>query len=700
MSKVVILALLGDPNLLPGSQHAGGLNKTVKELLNYFLNKDLELLFITTTFNKEDYHLQLSKTIHLYHIAITEEEYLKQDLLVNKKNHIYAKIKTILLRYQDEIVLIHSLYWFSGLFSLYIQRDFHIPFIHSIISCAEEKIQTQHQPKSQYQLLIERTVFQKADYLLSITNHEKNNIIKYYHIDESKILIVGRNIDNVYNEQYIHKKLINQSYDLQIYSQVEKWNVYGAFTYFGRIVSIKGIKQIILAWEQCYLKYHEKTPPLWIIGGDAHIIQKFRNELFSSIPHLPLYENNQKIYWWGRLEPYGIASILQKTNVVIMHSKFEAGGRIVIESMKAGIPLIGTNVGFCKDMIQDWYNGFLVKYNHIQLLAFYLSLFIDNPFLSNYLGINARHTIIDLEKNWNYFQIHEHFYTKLIPPQTSYKNQFHKSKKWHVDIFPYTDLKANLLYPEVKSNENSYLWYDDKEKEYIKQYFHRFNYLKYIFEDQNEVLDMITLFKQTITSAQQIKDILPIIRKNNEQLFYVTQKCDLQKYNYYDEEMSCFLNQFHKRSINIENTFTIFGSYMKLLNHILELDHKKHIFPHKFKNILTAIKNQNYSFSKGLNYGKSYKNHIVKNKDSYFLLPTSTCFMGDLGIDEALTIIDEYGNNHHEFETIVNTLFDKNFNIYLWIILLLALYFIINQYLHIPNNSQHLLSIIYKKSYF
>lgn len=459
MNKIVILGLLGDPFLKPGSIHAGGLNKTVNELLNFLITTNLDVVFITTTFDTDDSCELITDHFTLAKISISEEEYINQDILVERKNYFYAKIKNILKKDINKINIIHSLYWFSGLFAYYLNRDFNIQYIHSVISCAEEKLHTNQSLKSKYQLNIERNIFKNAKYILSITNSEKRNLITYYNVPNKKIIIVGRTVDKYFDFQYKNKKKNNVKSICLSNKDNCYWNYTGAFTYFGRIVDIKGISQIILAWENIYLKYQEETPPLWIVGGDSQTIYKFRNSLLNKLPNLEKYEKEHKLYWWGLLDSYGIASLLQKTIVVIMHSKHEAGGRVMIESMKTGIPVIGTKVGFCNDYIKNWYNGYLIEFNDINSLSFCMSLFIKNPFLSNNLGRNAKYTVDQLEKQWDYFNTHFQLYTNL---DNFYKNTnafLEKSncKSNKIDIFPYNDIKAELSLSEFKLNKNSYL---------------------------------------------------------------------------------------------------------------------------------------------------------------------------------------------------------------------------------------------------
>ena len=140
--------------------------------------------------------------------------------------------------------------------------------------------------------------------------------------------------------------------------------------------------------------------PLWIIGGNCSDIATYRDDVIKLVPDLPTYEKNHKVYWWGYASSEGISNILLKCNVLIMHSGFEPGGRVILEALAMGKPIISTPFGFAKDYVQDWYNGFQVAYQDIFHLVQYMDFFIKNEYLSNTLGTNALHMYQDIENTW------------------------------------------------------------------------------------------------------------------------------------------------------------------------------------------------------------------------------------------------------------------------------------------------------------
>ena len=250
-----------------------------------------------------------------------------------------------------------------------------------------------------------------------------------------------QNIRFEISEDITLSKIFTLYKDSTALESYEWWNK-SAFCYIGRMADYKGVKEILSAWEILYNKHHEKTPPLWLLGGNVDDISTYRKAVLSYVPSLMKYENEHKIYWWGYSTSEGLATILSKCSVMIMHSAFEPGGRVMLEAFATGTPVISTPCGFSRDSIINWLNGFIVPYKDIIHLAHFMNFFLKNEYLSNMLGIQAQHTFYSLEKTWNYFQTldsiyHGTFYNKL---RLHYPESEDIHKNLFINAFPYLSL--------------------------------------------------------------------------------------------------------------------------------------------------------------------------------------------------------------------------------------------------------------------
>lgn len=65
---------------------------------------------------------------------------------------------------------------------------------------------------------------------------------------------------------------------------------------------------------------------------------------------------------------------------------YEASGRVVVEALCEGIPVIALDNGFANEIIKDWYNGFIVAHGAVNKLVRRMELFITNPNLTDSMG--------------------------------------------------------------------------------------------------------------------------------------------------------------------------------------------------------------------------------------------------------------------------------------------------------------------------
>lgn len=164
---------------------------------------------------------------------------------------------------------------------------------------------------------------------------------------------------------------------------------------------------------------------------------------------------------------------------------------------------------------------------------------------------------------------------------------------------------------------------------------------------------------------------------------------------------SNMIKEFNKNKRN-NDTFlvnNIYTDFTKLLNTIITLDKGNSILNINLKKILIDILESHSHLELGLNYGKTFINHIVKvNKNQFALLPTSTCFYGVLGFDEAVTTID-LSNNDVEYKEMLINLKKQHFQAYLWMAIVLSIGQIMKRYLFINEKISDSMINIYIDTY-
>ena len=74
-------------------------------------------------------------------------------------------------------------------------------------------------------------------------------------------------------------------------------------------------------------------------------------------------------------------------DILLMCSRCEGFGRVTVEAMQRGIPVIGLNTGGTSELVKDGFNGYL--FNSIQEIPSKLSLLLESKEHYNHIRRNA-----------------------------------------------------------------------------------------------------------------------------------------------------------------------------------------------------------------------------------------------------------------------------------------------------------------------
>ena len=675
MNRIVMLCFLGDPLLLPTSETGtGGFNSDSKELFDILSTTDFHVTFITNiTYSDQDTYIRINDRLELYRLPLLEGSLQNQNLLPEQAESLLMEILKILSAKKD-CFMIHSLYWFSGYLAFLLKKELGLPFIHTTVSLAQEKIASKASLKCQIQRNLENLFLPEAELILSITESEAELLQTDYEISPSKIMVVGRPVglcirsknkfgiaDDSFALEDSEKrfnKLIKQHY-----SQTGR-----AFLYIGRLVPDKGVKQIISAWYQLYLK-NTGMPPLWIVGGTPDEINSLREELKTELEKWKIIEKNMQIYFWGYLSFESINMLLLRTLVLVEHSKYESGGRVILEAMSTSTPVIATPFGFAKDFIKDWLNGFLVDYNDVELLAVRMSHFIHQPLISDALGLHARELYLCYRESWNYSQKHLEIYKtilsheKILLPehkkiQPAIENYFKKGAVYKISqsekayFIQSLCVQLGLNATEITESADKeagkcLLWktYDY----YIKHLYSIFNYDSlWNLKIDRAIINSDVRFKRAIASSM-LPQVADVVFSDMEHRIFAVEEGELFR---------DIPNSSIKKVVSVlyeMNTFDVLDNQFLFeiqgFRHFAFSDNNKNTLAAFWNDILACERNNNCinkivrmadflmnealssSSSFGPNYGKSIFKHCIYINEKIQFLPSDSIFWGETGYD-------------------------------------------------------------------
>jgi len=143
---------------------------------------------------------------------------------------------------------------------------------------------------------------------------------------------------------------------------------------------------------------------LWFIG-DGLLEESIKSRVLK-------YSMQNRVHFLGRRKD--VAAIMTKCDVFALISDSEGFPRSTLEAMRAGLPIIVSDVGGAKEAIIEGENGFSIQRRDVSALQQALLFFINNPDRLSSMGVISRKLF---EKKFNFsimFQNTYDIYEKIL----------------------------------------------------------------------------------------------------------------------------------------------------------------------------------------------------------------------------------------------------------------------------------------------
>jgi glycosyltransferase involved in cell wall biosynthesis len=465
--NLLIISLHADPTMPPGVGEWGGTHTYMRELLTELYEENFNVILLTRkVYEKQDDIEKVSSSCKIVRLTLGAfGDFDKRELFELHELTLQKSVLTLKeLNFRPDII--HSVYWNSGHLALKLSKMWGIPYVHSVISNGRGRNAHGAKGTANKRIETEEKVFENASFILCVAESEKNELCQLYGIQPEKIVVAG---------QYVHPAFIHASHNSYgfprksgihykiepVYlpdlkpakSKTSDWWNSKVFVYTGRLSLDKGLSYIVQAWYLLYQKYGELCPALWIIGGSTCDIENIRSLLGISEDVLCEAENSGKLVWWGYLDENGISALYTRALVLITHSLYEPGGRVAVEAMCEGLPVLATPNGFALDSVQDWKNGFLISYADTKTLAVRMEHFIKQPYLSDIMGRQAKKISHVILRNWDFIGSHLAVYHAALLhrkdiSKKKYSYPFNASIQRKLCLYPYNQVlidKTDIL---------------------------------------------------------------------------------------------------------------------------------------------------------------------------------------------------------------------------------------------------------------
>ncbi|TYL53647.1 glycosyltransferase family 4 protein [Agromyces mariniharenae] len=143
----------------------------------------------------------------------------------------------------------------------------------------------------------------------------------------------------------------------------------------GRMVRVKGFDLLLEGFRAASLPQGARL----VLGGDG----PERRALEASVDRLGLAD---RVEFLGRLDPDGVARAMAGATLLVVPSRVEAFGIVVLEGWRAGLPVVATDHGGPAEFVSHLRDGYLVDPEDPVALGRALEELLGDPALATRLG--------------------------------------------------------------------------------------------------------------------------------------------------------------------------------------------------------------------------------------------------------------------------------------------------------------------------
>lgn len=102
---------------------------------------------------------------------------------------------------------------------------------------------------------------------------------------------------------------------------------------------------------------------------------------------------SDRVIWAGDIEPEKVIDRLAECDLLILLSRYEPQGRVILEAMSIGRPFVASRVGGIQDMVRSGKEGILVDHHNLQEVCDAVKMVLSDVDLATTMGINGRSTV-------------------------------------------------------------------------------------------------------------------------------------------------------------------------------------------------------------------------------------------------------------------------------------------------------------------
>ncbi|MBU8879389.1 glycosyltransferase [Bacillus sp. FJAT-29790] len=265
--------------------------------------------------------------------------------------------------------LVHAHDWLVGACAISLQASLHVPMIATIHATEHGRNKGIHTELQKFIHEKESQLMNESNSIIVCSEYMKCELIQVFDVSEQKIWIIPNGvvgIESTFGEEILAALPVQQNKRI-IFS-------------IGRIVHEKGFDTLIDA----ALVLQDYYPDVYfIIAGKGPMLSEYRNRVLDR-------GLQDRVYFVGFVTDDQRNALFEKCSLAVFPSRYEPFGIVALEAMIMGKPVIVSNTGGLKGIVQHKQTGLLMTPGDVGSFLEQAAIILDHEEVGQQMGWNGK----------------------------------------------------------------------------------------------------------------------------------------------------------------------------------------------------------------------------------------------------------------------------------------------------------------------
>ncbi len=326
----------------------------------------------------EDYEIDNNVIVHRVHVYNNpSNNFVEWIMQLNFSMLEYA----IKLMQNNMFDIIHAHDWLVAYASRVMRKSYNIPLITTIHATEYGRNNGIRSDMQRTINNIEKWLVNESDRLIVNSNYMKEELVSIFNTKNEKISIISNGVDlSKFDNVYVNTDFRNN------YAAKNEKIVF----YVGRLVNEKGVHVLLDAIPKILSAYNDVK---FVIAGKGPCL----NNLIELSHKLNIKE---KVYFTGFVSEEVLLKLYKCSDMAVFPSTYEPFGIVALEGMVAGIPVVVSDTGGLKEIVNHEEDGMKFYSGNSNSLADCIIELLKDETLSERISKVALQKVHKLY-NWN-----------------------------------------------------------------------------------------------------------------------------------------------------------------------------------------------------------------------------------------------------------------------------------------------------------